>query len=80
MKEKLFEPLKSAVALIADDDGSFRREMAVILELFFRKVIQVTNGLEALEFFEDNKIRQNNKIFNQFLFQPQLLKNNKQKD
>ena len=35
---------------------------------------------EALEFFEDNKIRQNNKIFNQFLFQPQLLKNNKQKD
>lgn len=52
MKEKLFDPLQSAVALIADDDDSFRREMVVVLEFFFKKVIQATNGLEALEYCE----------------------------
>ncbi|WP_455496889.1 hypothetical protein [Coprobacter sp.] len=33
---------------------------------------------EALEFFKDNKIRKEKNIFNQFLFQPQLLKRDKQ--
>ena len=51
-QEKLYDPLKQAVALIADDDISFRNEMAKFLGLFFSEVIQASNGLEALEYFE----------------------------
>lgn len=55
-KERLMDPLKSAVALIADDDPSFRNEMVKILELFFKQVIQASNGIEALEYFEKYSI------------------------
>lgn len=56
INDKLVDPLKSAVALIADDDPSFRDEMAKILELFFKRVLQATNGIEALEYFEKYSI------------------------
>ncbi len=54
--ERLVDPLKSAVVLIADDDLAFRNEMAKILELFFKSVIQASNGIEALEYFEKYSI------------------------
>ena len=54
-KEKL-NYLKNLTVLYADDDAVLLEYMRVVLEGFFASVITATNGVEALEAYEQNTI------------------------